>query len=403
LLVVPFPPVIALFRNVAVLAPRAEGPLNAFSRAGALASRGSEQFAGLITLAGASLVIWINVFTGMLALPALAQIFTGQDVVFLRNSGALMNGTVMLASLMVTWGVVDVVLAAFYALRVFYGESEETGADLLGNWRRAVARATVAASIVVCLAGLVRAADAPRDLRQAVDQVLREQPYRWRQPLPAAKDQNAFVRWTDNLMAKIRGSIEAVKRGFRRFVDWLREWLGSRPESKGNAPPPIVTLRAVSWMVIVILAGALIALLMRTKLLSFGRGSVAPMPAGPMAIDLSDPSVLASQLPENEWIEMARDFLARGEFRMALRAYFLASLAFLAAREMLVVGRSKTNLDYLREVRRRARSVSGLEGLFAGGIRSFESAWYGLHEVGDSEVRGFAENFERMRGLVGGA
>ena len=403
LLIIPFPVVIALFRNVAVIAPRAEGPLDAFGRAGALASRGSDQFVGLITLAGASVVIWFNVFTGMLTLPALVQIFTGQDLVFLRNSGALLNGTVMLASLMVAWGIVDVVLAAFYALRVFYGESEETGADLLGAWRRALARAAVVASVVLCVVGLVRADEKPRDLRQAVDRVLQEQPYQWRGPLPAAKDQNAFVRFTDNLMAKIHGSIQAVKRGLARFIDWLKEVLGSRPEPKGNAPPPVASLRAVSWLVIVVLAGALVALFMRTKILSFRRGTVAPLPAGPVPIDLSDPSVLASQLPENEWIDMARDFVGRGEYRMALRAYFLASLAFLAAREMLVVGRYKTNLDYLREVRRRARGVSGLEGLFAGGIRSFESAWYGAHEVGDSEVRGFAESFERMRGLVGGA
>jgi len=85
---------------------------------------------------------------------------------------------------------------------------------------------------------------------------------------------------------------------------------------------------------------------------------------------------------------------------MALRAYFLANLAFLASREMVAIGRSKTNLDYLREVRRRARSVSGLEPLFAGGVRTFEGAWYGLHDVADTDVREFAANFERMRGLL---
>jgi hypothetical protein len=93
--------------------------------------------------------------------------------------------------------------------------------------------------------------------------------------------------------------------------------------------------------------------------------------------------------------------MARGDYRMALRAYFLASLAFLAARELLAIGRSKTNLDYLREVRRRARSVSGLDALFAGGVQSFESAWYGLHDVHDSDVQQFAANFEQMRSLAG--
>jgi len=159
-------------------------------------------------------------------------------------------------------------------------------------------------------------------------------------------------------------------------------------------------LTAFSWIVIVVLAGALVALLMRAKLPRRNSSRVPAMPAGPAAIDLEDPSVLASQLPENEWIAMARDFVARGDHRMALRAYFLASLAFLASKELVVVGRSKTNLDYLREVRRRARSAAGLDGLFGHGIEAFESAWYGLHEVGVSDVSCFEENLERMRSLL---
>jgi hypothetical protein len=251
------------------------------------------------------------------------------------------------------------------------------------------------------LAGpLVRAETAKPNLDQAIDQVLKEQPYQWRQPLPEAREQNAFVRWTDSLLRSLRGFRDAVGRGWKRFVSWLRSLSGSQPEKKANTPPPAVSLQAVSWIVIVVLAGLLAALLLRSARLRAQRVDAPALPAGPVAIDLEDPSVLASQLPENEWIAMARDFMARGDYRMALRAWFLASLAFLASRELVAIARSKTNLDYLREVRRRARSVNGLETLFAGGIQSFESAWYGLHEVGDSEVDRFAANFERMRGLL---
>jgi hypothetical protein len=401
LLLVPFPTVIALFRNVAVIAPRATGPTAAFSRAAALATRGSEQIPALLTVVLASLIIWINVFSGMLALPMLLRIFTGQDTILMRNLQALLNGTTMLASMIVAWCIVDVVLAAFYALRVFYGESEETGADLLGSWRRALARTATVAAIMFCAALSLRAAEPVKpDLNHAIDQVLKEKPYQWREPLPNPDEQNAFVRWTDNLLRSLKQSFEAVKRGWAEFVDWLRNAMGSRPARKSNTAPPIASLRAISWLVIVALAGALVALLFRSKLFRVRPGSAPALPAGPVAIDLADPSVLASQLPENEWIAMARDFTARGDFRMALRAYFLASLAFLASRELLAIGRSKTNLDYLREVRRRARSVSGLDALFAGGIQTFESAWYGLHDVGDSDVNHFASNFEQMRGLL---
>jgi hypothetical protein len=404
LLVVPFPAVTALFRNVSVLAVRADSPASVFRRAGGLGSRGSDQVVPLLTVAAASVVLWVNVFTGMLSLPVLAQMFTGQQLVFLRNPRALLNETVFVASIMVTWSIVDTLLTGFYALRVFYGESEETGADLLGSWRRALARAAVAASLVICLTGLARAAepDRPQDLRQKIDQVLQEQPYQWRQPPALAKEQNAFVRWTDNLMAHIRGAIQSVRRGLSRVIDWLRDLFGSGAAPRPGGTPPTIGLRAVSWVVIVALAGALIVLLLRSGALRSRRLDAPALPAGPSPVDLEDPSVLASQLPENEWIAMAQDFRGRGEYRMALRAYFLASLAFLASKELLAVGRAKTNLDYLREVRRRARAVSGLDGLFAEGVLSFEGAWYGLHEVSEAEVAGFAHKFERMRGLVAG-
>jgi hypothetical protein len=447
LLVVPFPTLIALFRNVSILAPRAESPTAAFSRASALATRGSNQTAALLTVAGASLIVWVNVFTGLVAIPALFQIFTGQSTILTQSLGALLNGAVMLASAILAWSIMDVVLTAFYALRVFSGESEETGADLLGSWRRAAALAVVALLILLTghsaiadmwgrgfrpdaglppgvfetpgTGGLRRtgASETPGhsakaelpaakaelpgtgpDLNRAIDQVLRESPYQWRQPPAAPKEQNAFVRWTDNLFRSVRHSFAWVRRVWNDFVDWLRNH--ATPPKKSNAPPPVLGLTAFSWIVIVVLAGALVALLMRAKLPRRNSSRVPAMPAGPAAIDLEDPSVLASQLPENEWTAMARDFMARGDYRMALRAYFLASLAFLASRELVVVGRSKTNLDYLREVRRRARSAAGLDGLFARGIEAFESAWYGLHEVGVSDVSRFEENLERMRSLL---
>jgi hypothetical protein len=401
LLIVPFPAVIALFRNISVSAARSDNPLGAFRRAGGLAARGGDQISALLTLVLASLVIWINVITGMLFLPALFQILTGEDLLVLRTPGAFLNSAVMVASFILTWTIVDCVLTAFYALRVFYGESEETGADLLGAWRRAIANAAVVSAILVCFIPAGHAQTKP-DLRKSIDQVLTEKQYQWREPPAPSKEQNPFVRWTDNLIAKIHGAIEAVKRGIARFIEWLVDLLGSRPQPKSNRAPPALSLSVLSYLVIAVLAGAIVALLLRTQLRGRRLGK-SGLPAGPPAIDLEDPALLANQLPENEWIAMARDFMARGDSRMALRAYFLASLAFLASRELLAIGRSKTNLDYLREVRRRARSAAGLEALFAGGIRTFESAWYGMRDVSGVEVEGFAENFERMRAVAGGA
>lgn len=398
LLIVPFPALIALFRNVPMLAWRESKP---FTRAATMATIGSEQITALLTVAGASFVLWLNFFTGMLLLPALFRMLTGEDFEFLRNSGAYAGSTVTFASLTVGWCLTDAVLASFYALRLFYGEAQESGADLLSRWRRAVARVSVVAAILVCVLPVARAADTP--LRRAADQVLTEAPYQWREPLPEAKDQNAFVRWTDRLFAGVQSAWDWCDRQVNRFFRWLRDLFRSGGEPKPGDAPPTAALSLFAWLAIATLAGAVLVAAFRSRLLRRGPAKTGSLPAAPPPIDLEDPGVIASQLPESEWIAMARDLAARGDYRTALRAWFLASLAYLASREMLVVARSKTNLDYLSEVRRRSRSVAGLEPLFATAVRSFESAWYGLHEVDGSEVEGFAANFERMRSLAGGA
>jgi len=45
--------------------------------------------------------------------------------------------------------------------------------------------------------------------------------------------------------------------------------------------------------------------------------------------DLADENIRADQLPEDGWTKLARELLERGEFRLAMRAFYLASLAHL--------------------------------------------------------------------------
>jgi hypothetical protein len=84
----------------------------------------------------------------------------------------------------------------------------------------------------------LRAAEAPKpDLNHSIDQVLKEQPYQWRQPLPEATEQNAFVRWTDSLFQSMKSWFEALGRAWQRFLYWLRHLGGSQPVSKSNVAP----------------------------------------------------------------------------------------------------------------------------------------------------------------------
>ena len=106
-----------------------------------------------------------------------------------------------------------------------------------------------------------------------------------------------------------------------------------------------------------------------------GRARRAPRP------DLRDERVTADQLPEDGWLQLARELMESGELRLALRAFYLAGLAHLGHRELIQLARHKSNRDYDRELRRRARGKTGTAHRLRRQSASFERVWYGEHTV----------------------
>ena len=102
-------------------------------------------------------------------------------------------------------------------------------------------------------------------------------------------------------------------------------------------------------------------------------------------------------MPEDEWLKLARELLGKGELRLALRAFYLATLAHLAAREIVSIARFKSNRDYETEVNRRARGSPELRAAFSANVSSFDRAWYGLYDVTADVLAQFQSNFERIR------
>ena len=96
--------------------------------------------------------------------------------------------------------------------------------------------------------------------------------------------------------------------------------------------------------------------------------------------DLADETLLASQLPEDEWLRLARDFGDAANHRLALRAFYLSILAGLGERGLLAIARHKSNRDYLLELRRRARDRDGLQG-------ASRATWGGSSASGTASTR----------------
>jgi hypothetical protein len=89
--------------------------------------------------------------------------------------------------------------------------------------------------------------------------------------------------------------------------------------------------------------------------------------------------------------------MERGELRVAMRAFYLGSLANLAARNLVSIARFKSNHDYERELRRRAHAFPKLLSVFGENVFALERVWYGMHEVNRELVNQFASSLEKMK------
>jgi hypothetical protein len=104
---------------------------------------------------------------------------------------------------------------------------------------------------------------------------------------------------------------------------------------------------------------------------------ITAKPVTAAAVNLTDDNVAASQLDEDEWLRLSEELLANGEPRLALRAVFLSALSRLQRDGLITLERFKTNLDYDRELARRARAFPQVHPAFRRLLQIFEPRWYG--------------------------
>jgi hypothetical protein len=351
-----------------------------------------------------------------------------------------LNTTFFAVIFSLTYLCVDPIVKAVYALRCFYGESLESGEDLKTELRQFVIPVKqLAACIVIGLSfaafgqqglgdggmpgadrastgtlpsvrasetrqiseSLPSAAVASDELDRVIRQVAQQSKYAWRMPReklaePENNRQGIIDRFLDR-------AGKMVRQWLRDFGQWLDRWIRKlffrqRQLSTGGTGYGWIMTQEV--LIYGLVAAALIALGYVAYRIWQNRApkkvSVISEPIQPVP-DLSDENLGAEQLPEDGWTKLARELLAGGDLRLALRAFYLASLAHLAQRNLIKLEKFKSNREYERELHRRAHTLPSLLGAFGENVAVFDRSWYGLHEIDSELVSEFAANLERIR------
>jgi hypothetical protein len=357
-------------------------------------------------------VVFVNWMSLFAFTPMLMKMLLGIETAFSRSPGSIGNSTAIMAAVWMTYLCVDPMLKAAYLLRCFYGESRRSGEDLKAGLRQTVVSTRALTFVLVAVIGVgswvtVSRAQTPVDssttqrssidpvmLDQKIDTVIHQPRYTWRMPRTAAPE-------TEDGM--LRRFVMATYRFFRNtirtvaeWIDRILEWIFGGSEQGGRLSTFGTLPRSLPYALLLLAAVVLTVILIRIRK---SRKEPAPVIAAAVSAtpDLSDENVAADQLPEDGWTTLGRELLERGEYRLAIRAFYLATLAHLAQRNLIGIARFKSNRDYEIELRRRAHAIPDMLAMFGENLSIFERIWYGMHDVNRELVTQFIATADRIR------
>ncbi len=387
ILPLPLPWISAFFRNVALYAALGRpDALAAARKQSTYATRQNWAILWIVFLG--SLLLFVNVLVAILLLPQLGRSLLGIEGDLVRLGNGILNLTTVGVAAAITWLAVDPLLDAVYVLRCFYGESLVTGADL----RAALKKIAV---VIVLISSLHAQPVDQKKLDQAIEQVVHQRQFTWR--APRAEGEGPEGKW----VGWYRSAVKMIQE-VRDFI-WnkIKEWLTPDQERGGNGKDTAVNRKTmvalITLIAALIAAGIVVYFLRRTRRAVVAAQAV--MAAAP-SVNLADESLTADRLPEAEWLALADQWMEKGDFRMALKAMYLAALNHLSARDFVSVRRWKSGLDYRRELARRARAKPDLPRVFERSLMIFEQGWYGRHSVDRAMAEALADGFNEMRALA---
>ena len=383
---------------------------------------------------GLEFCAWLAFMVAMVTVPNLLKTFTGEDNPITRSGGgAVFNSTFLAVSGALVYLAFNPLAKTFYVLRCFYADAQATGEDLLAELRalppvgREPAAATTTTAAAVLAAGLFLAfpaaaraaaptpvpgptpavvrvensnAISPTTMDRSVRDVLARREFAWRGPradAPPEKDNGPGV--IARFLAKVGETIDGWMKTLRRWFGDREDPAARRSHAGGLLPTFAgIALKPLLYALVAACVVVVAFLLYRGWRSRRAKGALEgkELPATAAAPDLADESVLADQLPEDEWLALARGLLARGERRLALRAFYLSALSSLGGRGLLGIARHKSNRDYQGELRRRARDRGALQAVFGQLVGRFERVWYGTHPADDALLAEFQDDRNRL-------
>ncbi len=323
-------------------------------------------------------IMLLNIGVVLFMLPYLARMLLGIESVFTAHAVGFFNLQTVIALFFLSYMSVEMFWTAVAVNDAYRRETFSTGHDILSRAHRmmAVDRARnlgmlAAGCLLLCSVSMGGQEDAARFAKEA-DRVLEDAKYAWVAP----DDGTVLARLEEQIAARLRRLVHAIE----SVMDYIRKLFGT-----GGAGGKVEGRRVMKDVLYICCVAAIVILcaMLAIYILKLGRQLKKPGPAAqqppplPSAPDLDSGYVAADMLSGGGWGRLADELEARGEYRKAMRAWFLAHTAILGARRCIRISREKGNRDYVNEVSRHSGTGTRLSSEYRSGVRLFEGVWYG--------------------------
>jgi hypothetical protein len=375
-----------------------------------------------IPLCPLGMIMALNIGIVVILIPALLKTLFGIETIFSLSGIHIVNDTFFAVVCSLAYLCLDPLMKASYCLRCFYGESLHTGEDLKVELR-SLARPGIMAAVVLALVltlGTITNASAQshtaritnnnslivaQELDAAIESTINHPKYTWRMPREKppkdAEGENAVHAFLTPIINALKDGWHLIVKGLTKAWNFIADILSRIRPSLPVLKKPDTQWTPWSRALIIIPLACILAVLAfflwrarkkrRPRILEEAEAN------HDLTLDITREDVDATALPEDGWLNLARELMEKGELRLALRALYLATLAFLAHQELITIAQYKSDREYEWELRRRSHAQPQLVGVFAENRALFERAWYGLHEVTPGIMERFSHNQEQIR------
>jgi hypothetical protein len=356
-------------------------------------------------------VVFLNIGSAIYLLPLLLKKFLGFESIFTLSGSHMINTTFWMVAIGLTYLCMNPLVKTVYILRCFYGSALKSAADLKTELQRVMAGRIAALIGLLLLASFAcpvpslageRFFITPQALDRSIDQVLQQREFSWRMPRAVvAEDEKVAKGPIASIVAWI---VDKLNKGFKsalnwmdRLIDWLVNLLPKGDRRMPSSDENWIT--SVRIAVIVLLIGLLCTLIF-ILWRSWVRRQAARAEIFAATIestpDLEAEDTMADDLPSNRWLDFAHELAEKGSLRLALRAFYLATLAGLAEHQLITIEKFKSNREYEMELNRRAHQKKTLLSAFSKSREIFDCVWYGMHKIRRSELDNYAAIQKRM-------